>query len=102
MQYNPKQTKWRFAPTQYDKCFDDGDHNSYEEYIKADHEGWTGHEGWIDIFGWGTWTVNGTKAPNSTNTDYIQYKTGVEINGDFDNVCKDDLINALGTGWTDS
>ncbi len=101
LQYNPTQDKWRFAPTQYDKCFSDGDHNSTSGYITTDHAGWTGHDGWIDLFGWGTWTKNGTEDPNSTNNNFSEYTTGVGTDGgDFENVCTSDIIKALGTGWT--
>lgn len=103
LQYNvgsAAQTKWCFAPTQYDKCFATGDHPSSSGYITTDLAGWNGHNGYIDLFGWGTWTKNGMLDPNSTNIDYKQYRTGVgDEEKDFENVCKKEITDVLGTGW---
>ena len=84
LQYNPKNSSWRFALNQYDKCHNSGDK------VGINYASWQGDDKWTDIFGWGMWQEGQT--PNKTsgsNNDYLSSITSGEFSGNA----------AIGSQW---
>ena len=94
LQYNVRTSEWRFAPNQYDKCFNSNTEVG-DNYIKlANGEASDGlcEEGWNDLFGWGTWLEG--QSPTNTAFDDENYFKNLATDGEL-------LAGAaaIGSGW---
>ncbi len=85
LQFRPLDGKWRFAPTQYHKCFEP------DTEVGDKYELWYGEDKWTDLFGWGSWTLTGNP-----------YSTSEELSDYYYN-CENDVpygYHSLGREWT--
>lgn len=86
LQYRPSDGQWRFAPFQYNTCFDRYGRNQVgEDHSELDASMW------IDLFGFGTWLESGN--PKSTSVDPLDYPCQIDDRGNLVGTC------AVGSEW---
>ena len=86
LQYRPSDGQWRFAPFQYNTCFDRYGRNQVGvDYSELDASMW------IDLFGFGTWLESGN--PKSTSEDPLGYPCQIDDRGNLVGTC------AVGSEW---
>lgn len=66
LQYRPMDGAWRFAPTQYHRCFSD------ETNVGDDYSLWQGDDQWTDLLGFASWLEDGK--PYSTSENSMDYE----------------------------
>lgn len=86
LQYRLSDGQWRFAPFQYNTCFDRYGRNQVGvDYSELDASMW------IDLFGFGTWLESGN--PKSTSVDTLDYPCQIDDRGNLVGTC------AVGSEW---
>ncbi|MBR6178228.1 MAG: hypothetical protein IKQ70_10165 [Bacteroidales bacterium] len=89
LQYRPLDGKWRLAPQQYHKCFENVDE------VGENYEDWQGEDKWTDLFWWGAWIEGGKPYLATLNDDDIEeYTLPLDATGNLTAPC------AYGSMWT--